>query len=520
MTYLILPATDGVTPYNAERDQHIQQGIADTETLAASGTTLGASALALAGAAYTLAASASYPDLVAAFYTTPASGTYRVIGHRLGGADQYPENSEIGSQSALESQAAVEMSAQWTVDGHGVVMHDSTLDRTTSASGNLSDYSLAQLTSTALVDIGASALGPGWSASQRVPLVGNELRRWENRGVMFLEPKADATRTLRAATGFQSPGNWVVWKFNRGASGALPSHAVNARAAGLPLWVYMTSGDSHSLIDTVLATLTGPNDAIGVDVADSDSNIAYTCTQAAALGVTVIGFVVRLRSERDRLKALGVNAFMGTAPLYLVDDLAQFTVDGFSGAVRRAGEYEGASNKLVTIDGANGVVALSQGTTATLSMGSMCPVPDPGASANGYRISFGMRWNTLPASTEHSDVYFGHTSDEPYAHQATTNKNGYHFVFRGSGSLELFTHTAGVSSGTSLGSAATTAPASGAWMTFQIDVTPTQVIVRRTDVGPTSVTANDTSRRGGYFGLASGSSSQAPQFRDITVAAL
>jgi hypothetical protein len=57
-------------------------------------------------------------------------------------------------------------------------------------------------------------------------------------------------------------------------------------------------------------------------------------------------------------------------------------------------------------------------------------------------------------------------------------------------------------------------------MTFQIDVTPTQVIVRRTDVGPTAVTANNTSRRGGYFGLASGSSSQAPQFRDITVAAL
>jgi len=499
VTYTILPSTDGVTPYDSARDQHIQQGIAD---------------------AHTLAASASYPDLVAAFYTAPAAGTYRVIGHRLGGADQYPENSEIGSQSALESQAAVEMSAQITVDGHVIVMHDTTVDRTTSASGNVADFSLGQISGSAIIDIGATALGPGWAASQRVPMVGNELRRWENHGVVFLEPKADATRTLRAVTGFQSPGNWVVWKFSRNANGSLPSHAVNARAAGLPLWVYMTSGDSHSLIDTVLATLTGPNDAIGVDVADTDANIAYTCTQAAALGVTVIGFVVRLRSERDRLKALGVNAFMGTAPLFLGDDLAQFTVDGFSGGVRRAGEYEGASNKLVTIDAANGVVTLAQGTTATLSMASMCPVPDPGASANGYRISFGMRWNTLPISTEHSDVYFGHTSDEPYAHQATTNKNGYHFVFRGSGSLELFTHTAGVSTGTSLGSASTSAPASGAWMIFQIDVTPTQVIVRRTDVGPTAVTANNTANRGGYFGLASGSSSTVAQFRDITVAAL
>jgi glycerophosphoryl diester phosphodiesterase len=187
VTYTILPSTDGVTPYDSARDQYIQQGIAD---------------------AHTLAASASYPDLVAELYAT--SGF--TIGHRLGGGDEAPEHTEIGSQQALgKGQRAVEMSAQATADGVMIAMHDSTLDRTTSASGNVADFSLAQLTSSPIVDIGTTALGAGWSAAQRIPLVGNELRRWENHGVVFLEPKSDATRTLQAATAFADPGNWIVW---------------------------------------------------------------------------------------------------------------------------------------------------------------------------------------------------------------------------------------------------------------------------------------------------------------------
>lgn len=31
MAYTVLPATDGVTPYNAARDQHIQAGISDVD---------------------------------------------------------------------------------------------------------------------------------------------------------------------------------------------------------------------------------------------------------------------------------------------------------------------------------------------------------------------------------------------------------------------------------------------------------------------------------------------------------
>jgi hypothetical protein len=126
------------------------------------------------------------PDLVAELYAT----SQFTIGHRLGGGDEAPENTEIGSQQALgKGQLAVELSSQATADGVMIAMHDSTLTRTTSLTGNVSDTSMAQLRSSPVVDFGATHLGSGWSASQHVPLVGQELRRWERKGAVFLEPK-------------------------------------------------------------------------------------------------------------------------------------------------------------------------------------------------------------------------------------------------------------------------------------------------------------------------------------------
>lgn len=462
------------------------------------------------------------PDLVADLYATPGF----VIGHRLGGGDEAPEMTEIGSEQALsKGQAAVELSSQPTVDGVLIGLHDTgstSLERTTSLTGEAGTKSLAQLRSAAVVDIGASHLGAGWSAPQWIPLTGNELRRWERRGVVFLEPKVDATRNLAAVTAFRDPGKWVVHKFNRSANGSLPQHALNARAAGLPLWIYMTVGDSNSLVDQVLATLTGPNDAIGVDVDASDAHISYVCQQAALLGIPVIGFVVRLRSQRDRLAGLGVDGYMTTSPTYIGSDVAAFTSDGFAGLVRRPGEYEGASNKLIGgFDGAEGSVTLAQGTTATLSMGSMCPVAQADGLAGGYTIEGATRWATVDGSTAHSDIYFGHASDSPYAHQGLTNEPGYTAMIGMDGRIRLFTHVNGSSTLTQIGSTVnTTPPQAGVWVPWLITVTDTTVSFARTNDVTTPTTATHSLYRGGYFGLASASTSVAAQFKDLVVTAL
>jgi glycerophosphoryl diester phosphodiesterase len=68
-----------------------------------------------------------------------------IFGHR--GARNYaPENTLAAFTSALELGAAgIELDTQLTSDGHVVVHHDGTVDRTTNGHGKLSSLSLAEL---------------------------------------------------------------------------------------------------------------------------------------------------------------------------------------------------------------------------------------------------------------------------------------------------------------------------------------------------------------------------------------
>lgn len=68
-----------------------------------------------------------------------------VIAHR-GGADIYPENTLVSFKGAVELGAdALEMDIYASADGIPVVIHDSTVDRTTNASGHVSSFSFEEL---------------------------------------------------------------------------------------------------------------------------------------------------------------------------------------------------------------------------------------------------------------------------------------------------------------------------------------------------------------------------------------
>jgi glycerophosphoryl diester phosphodiesterase len=68
-----------------------------------------------------------------------------IIAHR--GASAYaPENTLAAFELAVRQKAdAIELDAQLTVDGHVMVFHDDTLDRTTGAQGRLVDSKMADL---------------------------------------------------------------------------------------------------------------------------------------------------------------------------------------------------------------------------------------------------------------------------------------------------------------------------------------------------------------------------------------
>lgn len=61
-------------------------------------------------------------------------------------ADQRPENSIVAIQKAIQKNAdIVEIDVRKTSDGHYIIMHDATVDRTTNGTGNVSELTLAEV---------------------------------------------------------------------------------------------------------------------------------------------------------------------------------------------------------------------------------------------------------------------------------------------------------------------------------------------------------------------------------------
>jgi len=91
-------------------------------------------------------------------------GVPLTIAHR-GDPVAAPENTMPAFEAALASGAEVlELDLQSTADGHAVIFHDDTLDRTTDASGALEDRTLAELQT---LDAGGW-FGSGWVGT-RIP---------------------------------------------------------------------------------------------------------------------------------------------------------------------------------------------------------------------------------------------------------------------------------------------------------------------------------------------------------------
>jgi glycerophosphoryl diester phosphodiesterase len=113
-------------------------------------------------------------------------GRGRALGVAHRGASRYaPENTLAAFRLALEHGApAVECDVQRTKDGHLVVLHDQTVDRTTDGRGEVADYALRDLQR---LDAGRWR-GPEF-AGERIPLLGDVLDTIRGRALLQLEIK-------------------------------------------------------------------------------------------------------------------------------------------------------------------------------------------------------------------------------------------------------------------------------------------------------------------------------------------
>ncbi|MEM6335964.1 MAG: glycerophosphodiester phosphodiesterase family protein [Bacteroidota bacterium] len=118
-------------------------------------------------------------------YLDPDDGAGPLLSaHRGGYESGFPENSLEAMQKALTyAPALLEVDVQMTADSVLVLLHDRTLDRTTTVEGELADYRYADLAQVLLVDL------DGWPTRYRIPRFEDVLLWAEGKAVLTLDIK-------------------------------------------------------------------------------------------------------------------------------------------------------------------------------------------------------------------------------------------------------------------------------------------------------------------------------------------
>ncbi|MFC4560723.1 glycerophosphodiester phosphodiesterase [Nocardiopsis mangrovi] len=266
------------------------------------------------GAAGTDTAPGTAPDTAAAQAQRAAAPPVLDVAHR-GGSAYAPENTLAAIDAAHEHEAtAVEIDVQRSKDDELVVVHDTTLARTTDVEQvfpNRSPYNVADFTLAELRRLDAGSWFGSEFAGERVPTLQEALDRLdEHKAGLFLEIKSpalypgiedDIAQTLKADPGWVA-GNraggqrLVIQSFDRASAERshelLPSvpHGILGRVAESEIAAYAEWADminpNHTGIDA--AYVERVHDA-GMDV------VAYTINEPddmrAAIGKGVDGII-------------------------------------------------------------------------------------------------------------------------------------------------------------------------------------------------------------------------------------
>ncbi len=107
-----------------------------------------------------------------------------VSAHRGGASKGHPENCLATFENTLKNTFAIlEIDPRYTKDGEIVIHHDATLDRTTTGSGRVEDYDLAELRKLRLKDVAGNV------TDDRIPTLDEALEWARGKTVLVLDQK-------------------------------------------------------------------------------------------------------------------------------------------------------------------------------------------------------------------------------------------------------------------------------------------------------------------------------------------
>ena len=414
-----------------------------------------------------------------------------VIAHR-GGALQVPEHTMEGYRVAVgQGLPVIEQDVHRLADGGLGVMHDGTVDRMTTSTGNVADHTSV---SWKQLDVDASAtLGGGWPDGLRPPLFDEVLTEFGNRVLLCAEAKSsDAMGPMIDALHRRSvdPATVLLQSF------ALADCRLALAGGYDVVWLGAT--------DVARAT----DEGIGWIGPGAGSVTAELCARAHAAGIAVATHTVNRRHHRDALVAAGVDAIFSDDPLYLAGDAARRTRDLFARQVWLPGMLADTGRGRFHADDSSWGHDLSETAGCTL-MGYLAP-PDPAA----FTLRLDLRIDGTGADGRRcSGWVLLSTDDSPYRPSSRSpGVDGYLVLLRADGVLEVQRVTDGVVTGPAA-STPGTAPPAGTWVPLGITVTGSGLSATAGVAGRTVGVADATHRPVPVVHL--GSACAAVRFREV-----
>jgi len=231
---------------------------------------------------------------------------FRLIGHR-GARLEAPENTIAGFTYAWAlGLGAIELDLRQTGDGHVVVIHDATVDRTTNGSGAVADLTLAELRA-----LDARSVHADWPERTPIPTLA-ELLDWAEAHplVMQIEIKSEPLERMTATI-----DEAVRQVAARGMAGRVQFASFDGDAVSWlrdrhPEWPRAYVGEFHAPEDLETALRLGCNQ-IDVSLQRGRQEVV---AEAHAHGLRVIGWQCNTPEHVTDALAWGIDGATSDAP--------------------------------------------------------------------------------------------------------------------------------------------------------------------------------------------------------------
>lgn len=414
---------------------------------------------------------------------------FLVIAHRGAGALVYPEFGGRYWEDALaRGIVQIEVDARLLSDGSIGVMHDATVDRTTSGTGTTATFSGPALKALTVDYETFLSVPAGAYGELSPPLLSDVLAGLDDRACLHIEGKTTGTlaAVVAALQAANIPPQRVI------LSSFSESETKAAMASGYPV---MTDFNA----ETDLAALWADGFRwLFCTTSQTDETIAT----AVGMGFRVIPYTAQRRHERDRLKALGCVGLYSDDPAYTGASTRLALRDSWAdnrwqaGMLHRPGYARGA------MLGSGEFGYLDTNSYASMMLGFLGPIPE-----DAFTLRFKVRPISVPTANDWFGVFYSDPSMGDFHCTdftgSGTEQQGNTFLFRSNGTLQTYNRLAGV--GTSQGSQAGSAWIKDGSTTYiaEVEITPTTIASRLRDADGTLrnqlVLANAAIQRGGNY---------------------